>query len=336
MIEAAVKAKEQHANQLLVRKNVVGVAVGYKETGGERTSTPAVTVLVETKLPPSCLSPHNLIPQSVGGVPTDVIEVGSLTAPPPRVQSDGVWTDRYDPTPPGVSIGHKDITAGTFGCVVRRSGAHYILSNNHVLACSNAAKLGDEIIQPGPYDGGTFTLAHLADYVPIHFATSGATCALLRHFITTLNLTAKVLGSSHRLGGYKLDSRVNKVDAAIALPALPEDITYDIIDGIGTPTGIATPALDTEIQKCGRTTGHTYGTIKQVHATVQVSYGFGRYAIFRDQFITGPMSAGGDSGSSALTLDAKVVGLLFAGSDRVTIFSPIQEVMHALKVEVVT
>ena len=36
------------------------------------------------------------------------------------------------------------------------SGQMYILSNNHVLANSNLAALGDPILQPGRVDGGTF------------------------------------------------------------------------------------------------------------------------------------------------------------------------------------
>ncbi len=53
--------------------------------------------------------------------------------------------------------------------------------------------------------------------------------------------------------------------------------------------------------------------------TVKVNYG-GNWAIFRDQIVvsTSGFSAGGDSGS-AVDKNGKFVGLLFAGSDTVTI-----------------
>jgi hypothetical protein len=48
------------------------------------------------------------------------------------------------------------------------------------------------------------------------------------------------------------------------------------------------------------------------------------------------MSQGGDSGSAVLDMDLCVVGLLFAGSDLATLINPIQAVLSALDVEVVT
>jgi hypothetical protein len=53
----------------------------------------------------------------------------------------------------GGSVGHFKITAGTLGCFVRaRIGdALHILTNNHVLADENRAKVGDAILQPGAF-----------------------------------------------------------------------------------------------------------------------------------------------------------------------------------------
>ena len=66
--------------------------------------------------------------------------------------------------------------------------------------------------------------------------------------------------------------------------------------------------------------------------TIDVDYGPGRLARFVGQIITTPMSAGGDSGSAVLDMNGKVVGLLFAGSDSVTILNPIQKVFELLNV----
>jgi hypothetical protein len=85
----------------------------------------------------------------------------------------------------------------------------------------------------------------------------------------------------------------------------------------------------------GRTTGYTTGRITQVDVTVQVVYG-GRAVRFVDQFMATGMSAAGDSGAAVLDMDGYVVGLLFAGSDQATLLNPIQHVLSALNVEVVT
>ncbi|MCL4424000.1 MAG: S1 family peptidase, partial [Firmicutes bacterium] len=84
----------------------------------------------------------------------------------------------------------------------------------------------------------------------------------------------------------------------------------------------------------GRTTGLTRGRVRTLHATVQVEYGEGRVAIFTEQVVTTAMSQGGDSGSLILDRDGRAVGLLFAGSDQATIFSPIGAVERLLGVRV--
>jgi len=52
--------------------------------------------------------------------------------------------------------------------------------------------------------------------------------------------------------------------------------------------------------------------------------------------MSGAMSAGGDSGSAMLDMQKRVVGLLYAGSDSTTIMNPIQFVLDALQVQLVT
>jgi len=54
-------------------------------------------------------------------------------------------------------------------------GRVYILSNNHVLANSNGASIGDPEYQPGPFDGGTAAdqIATLSDFQVISFAANG-------------------------------------------------------------------------------------------------------------------------------------------------------------------
>lgn len=329
-ISAAKRANEK---AILAHENVVGVGVGHKTVKGRKTDQLSIIVLVERKLPETAVEPKSIIPRTVEDIPTDILEVGQLRAFQAR-------TDRWRPAPAGVSVGHYQITAGTFGCVVkdRASGERLLLSNNHVLANSNDATPGDPILQPGPADGGTTsndTFAHLERFCPIEFSVAPSSCDTASAYVSFGNLIAEMLGSSHRVQAYQVNPQaVNLVDAAVAKPVDDTQMLDEILE-IGAITGITTPTLGMQVRKSGRTTGLTTGTIDVIDATVNVSYGSGRTATFERQLVAGPMSQGGDSGSlvvAASTLLA--VGLLFAGSEQSTIFSPIQNVLDCLEVNI--
>lgn len=166
--DQAFQAQALAQPQLLSKSNVVGVAVGFKESEGVVTDEIAVVVLVEQKKPLSALTAQDVIPREIDGMRTDVVEVGVL-----RAFQGG--KARYRPViPSGVSIGHHKITAGTLGVMVRdkTTGDRFILSNNHVLANSNDADIGDPILQPGPIDGGqnpADIVAHLERYVKLRY-----------------------------------------------------------------------------------------------------------------------------------------------------------------------
>jgi hypothetical protein len=76
----AQAVKQRHEAQLLTKKNVVGVGVGFKQRGGQMTDAVAIIVNVQKKVPKSQLSPQDLIPEHLEGVPLDVVEVGSISA----------------------------------------------------------------------------------------------------------------------------------------------------------------------------------------------------------------------------------------------------------------
>jgi hypothetical protein len=82
-------------------------------------------------------------------------------------------------------------------------------------------------------------------------------------------------------------------DATIAFK-----VKYQIANGY-TPykVDIAEVMLGDLIRKSGRTTGDTTGTVTDTSAIMKISYG-NFTALFDDVFILGPMSGGGDSGSS--------------------------------------
>jgi hypothetical protein len=303
----------------------VATGIGYKVTGGEQTPTLSIICSVIEKIALPGLSSRDRVPETVYGVPTDVIQTGRIRA----LQSH---TDRHRPAPGGVSIGHRDITAGTLGCLVRKNGQIFILSNNHVLANSNDANPGDAILQPGPHDGGRYPddhIAELTEFVPISFIGSPSNCPAARGTAAFLNRVARMLGSDARLLAISQQAGENLVDAAIARPLNDEDVSGEILE-IGSIQGTVNAELGMAIKKSGRTTGFTRGEVQQVDVTVNVQYGAGRIALFGDQVMAGPMSQGGDSGSAVLDENNRLMGLLFAGSESTTIINRIEHVFSAL------
>ena len=320
VISLAQQMKRKHENALMGLSNVVATGIGFKIAGSVQTNEPCVVVSVVKKLPLIQLPESARVPKTLGGVPTDVLEIGKVFAlQDPR--------QKMRPARPGISIGHYQITAGTLGCLVQREGQVYILSNNHVLANSNAAQLGDAILQPGPHDGGTSAdkIGTLEQFVPVGFGISPSPgCSPLAFLMRLFRASRSMVNEPNN----------NTVDCAIAKPLSADLVNPDILN-IGIPTGVGTPTLGTQVQKSGRTTGLTTDQITQIDVTVSVDYG-GKIAVFRNQLMAGAMSQGGDSGSAVLDMDKRVVGLLFAGSNTTTIMNPIQFVLDALQVQVVT
>lgn len=325
--------------QLLARPNVVATGVGFKEVQGRRTSELAIVCSVTTKVPASRLARAELVPQVVGGVPTDVMATGPIRALAPAGGDAGVDHDRtarLRPAPGGAGVGHRDISAGTLGCLVHDRDdpdAVLLLSNNHVLAHGDSAAPGDPILQPAPFDGGRDPedrIATLERYVPVVMSEQPSECALAGSAARLINALAAVMGSGSRLRVVSSASADNLVDAALARPLEPGLVTDDIL-GLGTPTGVARAELGTSVTKSGRTTGVTASEIVQVDVTASVLYG-SESARFTDQLMAGAMSRGGDSGSVVLDGEHRVVGLLFAGSDRTTLINRIEHVFDALGV----
>lgn len=72
--------KEKYTSELLPKANVVGVAIGYKERGGQKTEIPSLVVMVRKKVPLSKLKARDVVPPEIDGVVTDVREVGEIKA----------------------------------------------------------------------------------------------------------------------------------------------------------------------------------------------------------------------------------------------------------------
>jgi len=328
------EVKRAYEAQLMSLGNVVATGIGYKIAGDTPTDEVSIVVSVSKKLPVAQLTESAMVPKSLDGLKTDVIETGPIVAFQDPKQ-------RLRPARAGCSIGHHLITAGTLGCLVKSGDQVYILSNNHVLANSNAAQNGDPIWQPGKYDGGTSAdqIATLERFISLGFpgdpqptptpTPQPSGCSPLASIMKALQPqpAATPVIQINEPGN-------NTVDCALAKPLSPDLVSPDILN-IGVPIGVGTATLGTALQKMGRTTGYTTGQISQLDVTVSVDYG-GKIATFRNQLLAGAMSQGGDSGSAVLDMNRRVVGLLFAGSATTTILNPIQLVLDALQVQLVT
>lgn len=325
-----IEVKRAHEHELLRKKNVVGVGIGKKIVRGKQTNIDCITVMVSQKVSIQALPKDDVIPRDIEGIVTDVVQVGTLRAFAER-------TDRWRPAPGGVSIGHYKITAGTLGALVKAKGTgkRVILSNNHVLANSNDAAEGDDILQPGPYDGGNSAedvIAKLDRFVPIKFGTAPPDCGVAKLVAAFFNLLARLLGSSHRFQAIKTSDETNRVDAALALP-LADDLVSDEILEIGEVREWTEDVqIGTVVKKSGRTTELTEGTVQVLDSTVNVQYGEGKIATFTGQIVAGPMSQPGDSGSLVVDLQNRAIGLLFAGSEQSTVFNPIKDVISLLDI----
>ena len=325
-VETVRAALATSRDRLLSRAHVIATGAGYKITRGVKTGALSIVCSVTRKVALNQLRPRDQVPPAIDGIPTDVVATGVIRALQAR-------TARFRPAPGGVSIGHRAITAGTLGCLVRRQGQVFVLSNNHVLANSNDAQRGDAILQPGPHDGGRFPddqIAELEDFVRVSFLEQPSECRFASAVVAVLNAACRSIGSKTRYRSVNLQAVDNRVDAAIARPLQPAQVKGEILE-IGSIAGLGSGSLGLAIKKSGRTTGLTTGEITQVDVSANVQYGPGRLARFTDQLMAGPMSQGGDSGSAVLDSNNRLVGLLFAGSENSTIINRIEHVFSELR-----
>ena len=305
-VQAALVAQERHTSELLRIPGVLGTAVGLLPNG-----TPAVRVFLAS-------GDVGGLPASFEGVPVSPLVTGRFMA-----RSDP--TKRLRPAPLGYSVGHFAITAGSIGArVVDGAGNVYVLSNNHVLANSNGASIGDAIYQPGAYDGGTASdqFATLFAFKPIDFSGAANTfdAAIAR------STTADLGFASPTDDGYGPPS------AQIFGDANGDGLFDNVNDLLGLP-----------VQKYGRTTKLTHGQITGINGTVTVCYEVLyifciKSATFTNQLIVDAagFSGGGDSGSLIVTDNGSLnpVGLLFAGSSTQTIVNRIDLVLSYFNVAI--
>jgi hypothetical protein len=207
----------------------------------------------------------------------------------------------------------NDCCSGTLGALIQdAAGKQFVLSNNHVLARSDHASVGDTIVQPGLIDNnctpngdgpGTIPVATLTGWLPLKSSQTNADAAIAQVASRTVDSAGSIL----ELGARQSDG---------TLAAAPL--------GISSSNGKGESAsLSMKVAKSGRTTGLTCASVSAVNVDVSVDY-------FRDCAETKPyftkifsnqiaisgdrFGDAGDSGSMVVDPNnAEPVGLFFAG-----------------------
>jgi hypothetical protein len=255
------------------------------------------------------------------GAATVVVVPGNQSAQAAPIELGSSGSNANDSNTSGQTI---TCCGGTLGSLVALNGTQYILSNNHILARSDAAVVGEPIIQPGLID------------VKCNSAQA-ATVANLSQFVN-LETESKTPSASN-------------IDAAIAQVVAGEvDPSGNILylgataDANGVPVpgapnaGSGIPAIvNLAVAKSGRSTGLTCSTVLAVNLSTEVQYtkncdgsGTAFTVDYENQVdvLGGQFSAEGDSGSLIVSqATADPVALLYGGSDTDTVGNPVAPVL---------
>ncbi len=250
---------------------------------------------------------------NTAGVESNPAAHQARLATPIALGSSGGNNNDYDATTSNGQTIVSDCCSGTLGSLIQNAnGTQYLLSNNHVLARSDQATVGEPIIQPGliddncaPYnDGGTETpVGVLTGFLPLKSPSTNADAAIAQVNSGAVNAGGSIL---------ELGARQSSGTLAAAPP------------GVSSTGGKGEAAsINMAVAKSGRTTGLTCAGVSAVDLDVEVSY-FSNCAetdpyytkIYSNQIaISGnQFSDAGDSGSLVVdTGNAEPVGLFFAG-----------------------
>jgi len=348
-----ISVKSHFENQLFQKKGVNGVMIGFKKKDGELINKISIVISVIEKLPKKQIRKMDMIPKTVGGVETDVIEcnniIKSKSSKKNTIKKDNICYM-------GTSGGHYKMDgAGTNGALffhtnLKGKKTLCIGTCNHVGALSNKGNIGDPYLSPGPGDGGNIDnniIGYLHNLIPVKTYKNPGQCRLANLISGLYNYSSNYLERKTKLTQYIDYSYYNFVDAALI--KVNDYNVSPILDCIGIPKGIRKVGLDDlkfpplELQKTGKKSGHTKdGILAGINCTIRKMLFNGEFANFYNQIYIlkeeNGFSALGDSGSLIFDMKGYAIGSLFhctpRGKD--TYANPIDLYLNSLGAELVT
>jgi len=283
------EVKKANDEYLAKFKGVTGIYTGIKRIGGKKTDSLSIVVVVKDKKSVSELSPEEVIPSEIEGFPTDVI-VGDTPQKRPLLCAP----EDLDQSKLGMNVagllrrplaGGAQITATVGGQVeIGTLGCFVKDASNNYYMLTNQHAAGDPnntVCQPIPYQ---------------QFAVGRTTNSIMN---TAIDAAIVQINSSIEFTNYVL--KIGSVQGSYNLQA----------SDVGTCI----------VQKTGRTTGHTFGTVEAIDFTVvNGDSNITMTNQIKIESIIGmpTFSDNGDSGAVIMNDQYQVVGLMWGGAGNVT------------------
>jgi hypothetical protein len=296
--------EKRRLKELLELPNIQGISI-------RSFSQPRVVLYVDRNEPSALAG----LPATYNSLPVIIKDIGKVKLLNSIGASIGTQIQYSD--------GNKTIqTTGSLGMFLfdGKSNNTYLITNNHVIALDfaslNLARVGLPVYSPSLTDSPQASIIADLEYWNRAEASSNNNkidFAMARvKPNTTLSLSPMVNS------GYIIDNRRGTSNLARLKQLLLNNLK---------------PKLT--IHKFGRTTGHTFGTIFDTSATVKIKDLTGTQdVIFDNTIIVEHAGLGiareGDSGSVGFLIDGNRLvpaALLFAGSDKVTLFNNLVNVI---------
>jgi hypothetical protein len=220
----------------------------------------------------------------------------------------------------------KHIGAGTLGCLVKDSaGIFFGLTNNHVSGICNYALFGEKILAPGHID----------------IESNGIDPFTIGYHAKSMEMIPGVPDNVNPAGNS---------DAALIRLSNPSLVSSNQWNYYDTPALVSALTPNLTVEKVGRTTGHTQGTVlgkmagpfpvtyNVPNVGVQISY-FDPVFVVQGQ-PNSPFSQPGDSGSLVVTTigtERHAVGIVFAGDQAgLSYLLPLEPILTKLDVTLVS
>ena len=279
-VDRAKAIKARYGAALLKYPHVRGLGVGFKVKSGKRINKLALRVYVTEKVPRRRLKRADRLPREIEGLAVDVIVRQLHFRAFDPTHPSPTHAIRYGELLGGITLGILGRGTGTLGGGVFDNGSLMdVILTNWHVACTEVDCSSGNVLQPSGFDGA---------------------------------------GQERQVGNVLRSVLNERVDCAILTLNGVAFLERTVLD-VG-PLGVAAEAeLGMTVQKSGRTSGLTTGTITDVDADVDVASASGGSDTFHHEGqieFEGDegMVQAGDSGSLLLDGNGNVVGLVYAAN----------------------